>query len=46
MWRLTLRNLRANLTRLVATAVAVITGTALPPSRRTTLPVFPSEVET
>ena len=28
MWRLTLRNLRANLTRLVATAVAVITGTA------------------
>ncbi len=28
MWRLTLRNLRANLTRLVATAVAIIAGTA------------------
>ncbi|MFV0318058.1 MAG: ABC transporter permease [Microthrixaceae bacterium] len=27
MWHLTLRNLRANLTRLVSTAVAVITGT-------------------
>lgn len=28
MWNLTWRNLRANLTRLVSTAVAVITGTA------------------
>ncbi len=28
MWHLTLRNLRANLTRLVATAIAVISGTA------------------
>ena len=28
MWKLTLKNLRANLTRLVATAVAVIAGTA------------------
>jgi putative ABC transport system permease protein len=28
MWRLTVKNLRANLTRLVATAVAVIAGTA------------------
>lgn len=28
MWNLTLRNLRANLARLVSTAVAVITGTA------------------
>ena len=27
MWNLTLRNLRANLARLVSTAVAVITGT-------------------
>ena len=28
MWRLTLKNLRANVTRLIATGVAVITGTA------------------
>ncbi len=28
MWRLTIKNLRANLTRLIATGVAVITGTA------------------
>ncbi len=28
MWKLTFRNLRANLTRLISTAVAVITGTA------------------